>query len=317
MNIRLITPAHLGEKAGNNVSAARWASILRELGHEVSIASEYRGEPADIAIALNAYRSANAIEAYRRRYSRRPLIVALTGTDLYRFAHSHPTVIRRSIDIADRLLVLNHLAHKSVPESAHHKLFLIYESARPLPGRRRPSVRYFDVCIIGHLRNEKDPLRTALAVRDLPEKSTIRVRHYGAAPTEKWSRRAHREMLCNRRYRWMGEVAHWQVRRALSRCRLMALTSTMEGGPNVLSEAVVAEVPVISSGIDGTVGVLGEEYPGYFPVGDTGELRQRLLRAETDAAFLKQLENHVARLAPRFSREREMARWVELLTTLA
>jgi len=313
MNIRLITPAHLGNKAGNSVTAVRWASILRELGHEVIIAHEYRGEPADIAIALNAYRSADAIEAFRQRHSSRPLVVALTGTDLYRFRHSHAHVTQRSMELADRLLVLNHLAHKAVPESEHQKLFLIYESARPLPGPRKPSVRNFDVCVVGHLRDEKDPLRTAHAVRDLPEGSRIRVRHYGAAHTGKWAQRAQTEMRRNRRYHWMGEVAHWQVRRGLSRCRLMTLTSTMEGGPNVLSEAVVAGVPVISSNIDGAVGVLGESYPGYFPVGDTKELRRRLVQAETDPIFVQQLERHVMREAPRFSRQREKARWAELL----
>jgi putative glycosyltransferase (TIGR04348 family) len=316
MNIRLITPARLGRKAGNSVTAVRWASILRELGHEVVIAHEYRDEPADIAIALNAYRSADAIEAFRRRHSDRPLLVALTGTDLYRFRRSHAHVTGRSMELADRLLVLNHLSHKAVPKSERRKLFLIYESARPLPVPRKPSVRSFDVCIIGHLRDEKDPLRTAHAVRDLPEGSRIRVLHYGAAHTKTWARRAEKEMQRNPRYHWMGEVAHWQVRRALSRCRLMTLTSIMEGGPNVLSEAVVAGVPVISSNIDGAVGVLGESYPGYFPVGDTEELRRRLIQAETDPVFVQQLERYVMREAPRFSRQQEKARWTELLGAL-
>ena len=316
MNIRLITPARLGKKAGNSVTAVRWASILRELGHEVVIAHEYRGEPADVAVALNAYRSANAIEAFRQRHSDRPLVVALTGTDLYRFRHSHARVTERSMELADRLLVLNRLAHKAVPKSEQEKLFLIYESARPLSGPRKPSVRNFDVCVVGHLRDEKDPLRTAHAVRDIPEGSRIRVLHYGAAHTSTWARRAEKEMQRNRRYHWMGEVAHWQVRRALSKCRLMTLTSIMEGGPNVLSEAVVAGVPVIASNIDGAVGVLGDAYPGYFPVGDTHSLRRRLIQAETDPAFVRELEDHVMKEAPRFSHQQERARWSELLDDL-
>jgi putative glycosyltransferase (TIGR04348 family) len=316
MNVRLITPARLGDRAGNSVTAVRWASILSELGHETVIAHDYRGESTEVLIALNAYRSARAIEAFRHRHRDRPLVVALTGTDLYRFARSHPDVTLRSIELADRLLVLNDLAYKAVPETAREKLFLIYESARPLPGERRPLVRHFDVCVIGHLRDEKDPLRTALAVRDLPEGSRIRVRHYGAAHTEQWARMAREEMARNRRYHWLGEVAHWRVRRALGRCRLMALTSTMEGGPNTVSEAVVAGVPVISSDVAGAMGVLGEDYPGYFPVGDTEALRRRLLRAETDPVFMEQLERYVARLAPRFGREQEKARWAELLATI-
>lgn len=316
MKVRLITPGRLGSKAGNSVTALRWRSILRELGHRVAIAHDYRNEPVDIAIALNAYRSADAIEAFRARYPSKPLIVALTGTDLYGFGRSHPTITKRSMKLADRLLVLNHLSHRAVPKSEHDKLFLIYESARPLPGPRKPSVRHFDVVVIGHLRNEKDPLRTAYAVRDLPADSRIRVLQYGSARNRNWAKKAEQEMERNPRYHWIGEVAHWQVRRALRKCRLMALTSVMEGGPNVLSEAVVAGVPVIASDIDGTVGVLGESYPGYFPVGDTRALRRRLIQAEADAAFVRGLEDYVTKEMPRFSHQREKARWAELLDSV-
>ena len=132
MNVRLITPNHLGTKAGNDVTAARWASILRELGHETVIADEYRGESTHMLVALNAYRSSRAVEAFHQRLPDRPLVVALTGTDLYRFARSHPGVTLRSVELADRLLVLNRLAHQAVPESARSK-------ARLPPWHRCPS----------------------------------------------------------------------------------------------------------------------------------------------------------------------------------
>ena len=85
-------------------------------------------------------------------------------------------------------------------------------------------------------------------------------------------------------------------------------------GPTIRLKA--PSVPVISSDVDGAVGVLGEDYPGYFPVGDTEALRHRLVRAETDPVFLEQLERYVDRQAPLFGREREKARWAELLATL-
>ena len=168
MTIVLVTPARLGSRTGNSITAVRWASVLRNLGHAVSITHEYRGEPADVMIALNAFKSAASIQRFNDQHPDRPLVVALTGTDLYRFMDSHPEETLRSVDAADRLVVLNDLAHNALPPAQRHKVYLINESAEPLPGEWNPVVRHFDICVIGHLRPEKDPLRTAFAARDLP-----------------------------------------------------------------------------------------------------------------------------------------------------
>ena len=84
----------------------------------------------------------------------------------------------------------------------------------------------------------------------------------------------------------------------------------------MLSEALVAEVPVLASRIAGTVGILGEDYPGYFEVGNTRELAQFMIRAETDTAFLKQLLQWCQRLAPQFLPTHEQAAWADLLSEL-
>lgn len=315
MNIILITPAPPQSRAGNRATAVRWAPILRQLGHRVTISVEYRGQPYDLMIALHAWRSHQAVVEFHERYPNRPLIVALTGTDLYRFIHTHPAPTLHSIELADRLVVLHELAHEAIPESARGKIQVIYQSARPLPRRLPPASRSFDVCVAGHLREEKDPLRTALAARGLPASSRIRVRHYGKAHDESWAQQAREEMARNPRYHWFGELAHWQVRRAYARCRLMVLSSRMEGGANVISEAVVAGLPVIASQIPGSVGLLGRDYPGYYPVEDTEGLRHRLEQAETDKDFLDSLRSRVEARAPLFRPEREVEGWRQLLAT--
>jgi putative glycosyltransferase (TIGR04348 family) len=316
MKIALVTPANLGSQTGNSITAVRWASILSSLGHQVAVMSEYCDEHADLMIALNAYRSRTSILTYRDKNPDKPLVVALTGTDLYRFMDSHPKETLRSIEASDRLIVLSNLAVNVLPLAQQHKVRLIYESAKPLPSGRHPIKRYFDVCLIGHLRIEKDPMLAAVAARNLPASSRIRIRHYGKAHTEEWAEMARNEMLENKRYTWFGEVPHWQVRRALSKCKLMILTSRIEGGPNSLSEAVVAKVPVITTAIDGCIGVLGQGYQGYFPVGDDEQLTELLTRTETDVKFLATLEKFIIKVAPKFSRDEEEAHWANLLTEL-
>lgn len=93
----------------------------------------------------------------------------------------------------------------------------------------------------------------------------------------------------------------------------MVLTSRMEGGANVVSEAIAASVPVISSRISGSIGLLGKDYPGYFPVGDTRALADLLRRAETDKRFYRRLKSRCRRLAPLFDPKRERLSWAKLL----
>lgn len=316
MKIIMITPAPPKSRAGNRATAVRWARFLKEIGHSVEIQVQYDGARYDLMIALHAWRSAEAISEFDRRYPECPLIVALTGTDLYRFIHSHPETTLRSIDLADCLVGLHKRAHRAIPKRHWYKVQVIYQSAKPIPCQLPPRKHTFDVCVVGHLRDEKDSLRAAFAVRNLPMKSRLRVLHYGKPHDAEWARQAKREMEANPRYRWFGELPHWRVRQAYARCRAMVISSNMEGGANVVSEAIVASLPVIASDIDGNIGLLGEDYPGYYPVRDTAVLRDLLLQAESDHKFLLRLSQHVEQQAHWFTPEKERERWRGLLETI-
>ena len=133
---------------------------------------------------------------------------------------------------------------------------------------------------------------------------------------EKMADRARFEMSVNPRYQWVGEQPRWRVRQILERSALCVLSSKLEGGANVVSEAVVARVPLVASRIAGSVGILGESYPAYFKVGDTQGLARLLNRAETDRAFLTGLDSHCRKLAPLFDPRRERSAWSRLLAEL-
>ena len=313
MHIGIITPAAAKTLNGNRATATRWANFLCQLGHKVTISVSWDGTAYDLMVALHAWRSADSISAFKKQYPNLPLVLAMTGTDLYRFIKSHLEPTLASIESADRLVTLHRLATRVLPKSSHHKVHVIHQSAIPLSGSVKRSRRYFDICVAGHLREEKDSMRAAYAVRDLPESSRIRVLHFGKAHNDEWARYATEEMKINPRYRWMGEVAHWKVRRAFGSCHLMVLPSVMEGGANVISEATVAGLPVIASDIDGSIGLLGEDYAGYFPVQDTGALRELLLKAEAEPAFVKKLEQQCKQCAVMFTREAEKQGWADLL----
>jgi putative glycosyltransferase (TIGR04348 family) len=312
MRIRLVTPAPHGSRAGNRASANRWAAILRRLGHRVKVSVDYHGEPADLMVGLHAWRSAEAIARFAAVYPDRPLVVVLTGTDAYRFIHSHRETTLASLEAADHIVGLHGLVGNVLPERLRGKLRVIIQSARPLQ-QRQPARRSFRVCFAGHLREEKDPLRPALAVRDLPADSRIRVDAYGGAHTDDWAADAQAEMRINPRYRWHGEIPHAELRRVYSRSHLLVLPSVMEGGANVISEAVMAGLPVIASDIEGSMGLLGADYPGYYPVQDAEALRERLLRAESDGGYYAQLVAACEARRQLFTPQQEQAGWEKLL----
>lgn len=298
------------------MAALRWARALRRLAHRVVLAPDYADGPADAMVAIHAWRSAEAIRRFKARYPDRPLILQLSGTDIYQYIAEDPEPTLRSMELADSLVALNSLAWRMVPKPLRRKLRVIFQSV-PKPARKhRPSRGRVEISVIGHLRDVKDPLRAAEAARLLPADSRVRVVQIGRPYTPEWEARAKAEMATNPRYIWQGDVTRSAVQRLLLRSHAMVLSSRSEGGANVISEAIVAGVPILASRMDGNVGLLGRDYPGYFPVGDTKALARLLRRVETDPDFIVLLRRFIARLAPSFRPEREIAAWRKLLRDL-
>jgi hypothetical protein len=221
LKIGIVTPAPPGSRHGNRVTALRWARMLRSLGHRVTITQGYEGESYDLLIALHALRSHDAIRRFHCEHRDRPLIVALTGTDLYRDLPRSERA-RQSLELASRLIVLQPKAFDALPEGLHAKTRVVYQSVKPFPQIRNSKVqiRNFQVCVIGHLREIKDPFRAAMAARLLPASSRIRIIHVGGAMNEKMVASARHEMEINPRYRWIGEQPQWRVRQILMRSQL-------------------------------------------------------------------------------------------------
>jgi putative glycosyltransferase (TIGR04348 family) len=326
MRIGIVTPAPPGTNYGNRITALRWARILRRLGNRVSILQSYAGQPYDSLVALHARRSHSSIITFKRQNPAAPVIVALTGTDLYSDIRTNH-LARESLDLATRIIVLQPKAIEELPPSLRDKTRVIYQSVengRAVRGKRHRSPkttlskrearssRSFDVCVIGHLRFVKDPFRTAMAARLLSSFSGIRVLQVGGAMTGAMAARALREMRVNPRYQWLGEQSRAQVRGILANSQVCVISSRMEGGANVLSEAITASVPILASRINGNIGILGGDYPGYFDVGDTKELAQLLRRVETSPAYLSELRERVKSLAVLFAPAREQKAWSNL-----
>jgi putative glycosyltransferase (TIGR04348 family) len=315
VKILIVTPESTAVPLGNSVTSERWAGILRKLRHYVDIRNAWSGEECDLLIALHARRSAETIENFRCTHRDRPLIVALTGTDVYRDLPNSPAA-QKSLAMATRIVALQEYAVRELDEAAAAKTSVIYQSAVPPEHRDPPAGDFCDVCVLSHLRTVKDPLRAAYAARLLPPSSRIRIRHAGRALEPELETEAREEEQTNPRYRWLGEQPHAAAMRLLASSRVLVVSSAMEGGANAIAEAVVCGIPVLCSDIPGNIGMLGGAYQGYFGLRNTEHLAGFFKLLESDPSFLATLQGFVTKIQYRFSPEHEMKCWERLLGTV-
>jgi putative glycosyltransferase (TIGR04348 family) len=264
---------------------------LEALGYPVEVTESWSGGEAGLLIALHAYRSHQSIVAFKKQYPGRPIVLILTGTDIYRDIANHSEVLQ-SMEMADRLVVLQSSAIHSVPAHLRHKVQVIYQSVE-IDVRDLASKEDFLVSVIGHLREEKDPFCIARSLPLLPSDSKITVQHLGQAMNSQMNDQATHFNATIDRYQWIGEVSHADALKVLSQSRLMVISSRMEGGAHVVSEAIALGIPVIASDIPGNRGLLGEDYPAYYPVADENALATLLYRAEKEPTFYASLQKHI------------------------
>jgi len=313
VRILVVTP-QVGQVAtGNRCSAEQWVRVFRELGHEVETrgVGEDIGEgPFEVLVALNAKKIPGVIESFKKANPTGRVVVVLTGTDIYPLAGEEALSSMRR---ADRLVALQARAVEKVPPEFRGNVRVIVQSASEAGPGRPGEDEYFNLAVVGHLRAVKDPMRTAMAARTLPMESKVRVRHAGAILEERYEKLVKEEAKRNVRYHWAGALSPLHTRVLIAWSDLLVLSSLAEGAGRVVGEAVVNGTPVLSSRIDGVMGLLGDDYPGYFPAGDTEELSRLIWKAESDEEFNRELTESCRKVAMQFSPEVEKEAWRELL----
>ncbi len=315
MKIAIVTPAAARERTGNRHTAQRWATMLRAAGHKVSVTTEWDQAPAGVLVALHARRSHASALGYRQAYPEGKLVVVLTGTDLYRDIR-YDADAQLSMKLAQRLVVLQDEGLKALPRQFRAKTRVVYQSAQ-VQTRATPPKKTFRVCVVGHLREEKDPFRAALALKRMPPGEKIELVHLGKAMSPALATQAKALMSHEPRYRWLDGLPHWRTLGWLARSHLMGISSRMEGGANVIAEAVCAGVPVLASAIPGNIGMLGSDYPGYYPLGDETALAKLLAKAMRHQTYYQSLRRGIAARRHLFRPQSELASLKRLLRELA
>ncbi|HEY0060877.1 MAG TPA: selenoneine biosynthesis selenosugar synthase SenB, partial [Telluria sp.] len=253
---------------------------------------------ADLLIALHARRSAAAMAAFAHTWPDRPRILVLTGTDLYRDIHHDPSA-RAALEQATDLVLLQAAGLAVLPPGLKARTHVIHQSA-PAMQAQHTGTQQMAVCMIGHLRREKDPL-TFMRASALVRNRAVRLLHIGRALEPALGEAASATAHAQANYQWLGDLPHPATRAVLATSHAMAICSHMEGGANVIIEAVTSGVPVLASDINGNRGMLGEDYAGYFAAGDAAALAALIDRSVDDPAFHARLRAQCAARAPLFA----------------
>jgi len=315
----IVSPAARQTNNGNWRTAARWRRMLAPIAG-ATIAQQWTGEPFSLMLALHARRSAASIAAWDEARSRSgengrlPLIVVLTGTDLYRDIRSDADA-QRSLRLADALVVLQDQALESLPLAVRDKATVIFQS-----GERRKTLaktrRHLRAVMVGHLREEKSPQTLFDAARILRERADIRIDLVGGALDQRLGQLAEATARACPRYRWLGSLPHSDTLRRIQQAHVLINASSMEGGAHVVLEAVRAGTPVLASRIPGNVGMLGADYAGYFACGDAEALARLLQRCRDEPALLPALRRQCRARASLFEPRREQQALRRLVSRL-
>lgn len=322
-SVVIVSPALAAANNGNWRTARRWQLLLAP-GYRTRVVQHWPDAQAagdTLMLALHARRSAAAVEAWARAHPGHGLAVALTGTDLYQDIRTDAQA-QRSLELAQRLVVLQELGGEALPASLRDKARVVFQSTPARPALPK-SDRLLRAVMVGHLRQVKSPQTLFEAARLLRERDDIRIDHIGDAGDADLAGQARATARDCPHYRWLGALPHDRTRQRIQRAHVLVHTSALEGGAHVIMEAVRSGTPVLASRVPGNIGMLGAGYDGYFPQGDAAALARLLeecragQRAKDPAStLLARLGRQCAVRAPLFDPAAEQAALIQLLHEL-
>lgn len=312
MKFLILFPDNKKAVTGNLCSALQYQIILQDLGHRVELANRYIEQDAEVLIAINADKNNSDIRKFNSDNPQSKIILILSGTDIY------PEPSAKAIDsmeVGNVLVLLQSHGIDQVPPLYRNKSTIIYQSIEKLSvdSERSKSDSEFRVVLISNIRSVKDPLIASRACRLISPASKLKITHIGYCLDEELGSELTQENKSNIRYEWVGGLSKLEAMTILSESHVLLITSQHEGAGRVVGEAIQLGVPIISTNNLGVTGILGDDYEGYYPVGDAKALSDILTKAEEDKEFLAQLNVHCQNRSSLFDIEEEKKNWEKLI----
>lgn len=313
MHILIIIPTPLDSQQGNTITAQRYKRIFEELGHSTEIANTYTDQEADVLIAIHAVKSAPSLQQWKQQ-TNKPCVLVLGGTDIYKDQNTHPKTYKQSLTLADKIIVLESLAFKKVPKKYQQKTNIIPQSATAIKERKTKQTNLFQICIVGHLRETKNPFFTIEQIHetDLP----LKIIHIGKPLEEDLSPIARNWETKDKRYTWTGNISHQESLQLIEQSNILSHPTLVDSGPSALIESLSLQTPIIASNIDGNRGILGDDYEGVFDLKHPDKFLELIEKSLHNPDFYQKLEEQCKKQSKLFTKAKEKKALKNLLISL-
>jgi len=311
-NILICSGYALDLPKGNSVTAKRLETLFNNSGHKATAVHTTRPSSADHFIALNAIKSAEAIQHFNLQHPSGKIHTVLTGTDIHRGIHQHKELAEKIFNISNTLIVAHPECIHEIPARWHAKVKVIYPSVS-IPDL--PDIKPFTAptfTCLGHLREVKNP--HLMYTASLGIKEAHNAYSLGDSLESECAETATQNAQHHPNYKWVKNLDRATALAWMQQSLATLNTSFLEGGANSVVEAIHLNVPVIASNIDGNRGLLGSNYLGLFKSDNAEELKTLMHKCLTDDRFISTLKQQLEKRKSLFSNENELQSWLEVCT---
>ena len=309
----LITSAYpLSSPKGNSITAKRISTLLSQAGHTADAINTDMPPPADVMIALHATKTLAASKRFKVESPNGKLIIYLTGTDLYREQANNNLEFTEALILADALVVGQNASLKSIPADYQSKSHFVPASVLLPPLKKVPPPPSPSLALIGHLRPVKNPFLINMALKEL-DALKLDVFTLGAALEPSMLANVKTWQLADPRFHWLDDIPYAETLSWIQQVDFTLNTSHSEGGSNAVAESIVLGTPVLASKIEGNIGMLGDDYLGYFEPNNPSSLVKLIRRSITNSSFHQTLLQQITELQKNFLPEKEIEAWLKLL----
>ena len=307
--IKIFSPTGDNVVTGNYVTAKRYAYLLQNLGHRVLTLSVFEEkvsvEGVTCAFVLHAEKGFHVIKELTAESI--PVVLVLTGTDLYRDIISTKKSKRdnclRSIQLASAIIVLHENAVSDllkVVSVPRERIFVVLQSVVDFKKKRFffKNKNEYKILLLSNIRKEKGVIVAVSGFLDFKKnidtRSKFTLDHIGGILDQSYFRKITNLLEDVKSVSFLGSIEKEKLQTILANYDLLLHTSLIEGGSLVIQEAQNAGLPIIASDISCHTSLLGSDYVGLHTAGSPKDVSEKLHTFFFDRLCRKQMEKQLS-----------------------
>ncbi len=307
--IKIYSPSRDSAVTGNYVTSKRYAYHLQNLGYRVFVYNGFEEkvnvEGVRCAFVLHAEKGSHVIKELAAKNV--PVVLVLTGTDLYRdiisTKNSKKERCFRSIQLASAIVVLHENAVSDllkVVSFPRERIFVVLQSVVDFKKRTFlfKKKNHYKILLLSNIRKEKGIIVAISGFLEFQKNIDARTKftldHIGGVLDQGYFKKITNLLEGVKSVSFLGSIEKDKLQTMLASYDLLLHSSFIEGGSLVIQEAQNAGLPIIASDISCHAALLGSAYVGLHSVGSAKDVSEKLKTFFFDELCRKQMETQLS-----------------------